>query len=92
MVEAKVNGAVVGVSTTKSGKYGINPDLLMLSKADGEWAGESAKFYVAGFRGSNQQIGHRYGFRHYGCRYSHHARECYYGRRAHRKHQRIRFH
>jgi len=48
MVEAKVNGAVVGVSTTKSGKYGINPDLLMLSKADGEWAGESAKFYVAG--------------------------------------------
>lgn len=49
LVEAKVNGAVVGTSQTKSGKYGIMPNLLMASKSDGEWSGEEAvRFFVAG--------------------------------------------
>lgn len=48
IVEAKENGAVVGTSATKNGKYGINPDLLMASKSDGEWSGQTVKFYVAG--------------------------------------------
>src|SRR3989344_2438198 len=48
LVEAKVNGAVAGTSQTKSGKYGIMPNLLMASKSDGEWSGETVRFYVAG--------------------------------------------
>lgn len=48
LVEAKVGTTVVGTSATKNGKYGINPDLLMASKSDGEWAGQTVKLYVAG--------------------------------------------
>lgn len=48
LVEAKVNAVVVGTSKTKSGKYGIMPTLLMVSKSDGEWSGETVRFFVAG--------------------------------------------
>jgi len=48
VVEAKVNGTVVGSSITKSGKYGYMPDLLFASKTDGEWSGETATFFVGG--------------------------------------------
>lgn len=61
-VEAKVNGVVVGTSATKGGKYGINPDLLMLSKSNGEWMGETAKFYVAGIDTGETYILERGGY------------------------------
>lgn len=48
VVEAKVNGAVVGSSATKSGQYGINPSLLFASKTEGDWSGETAEFFVGG--------------------------------------------
>jgi len=48
LVEAKVNGTVVGSSVTKDGKYGINPSLLFASKTEGDWSGETVTFFVDG--------------------------------------------
>ena len=47
-VQTKVGDAVVGSSVTKNGKYGINPNLLLATKADGDWNGETVKFFVSG--------------------------------------------
>lgn len=51
-VQAKVGDAVVGSSVTKNGKYGINPNLLLATKADGDWTGETVEFFVSGINTS----------------------------------------
>lgn len=48
LVQAKVDGMVVGTSQTKNGRYGVTPYLLKASKSDGEWSGEEVRFFVAG--------------------------------------------
>ena len=48
VVEAKIDGTVVGSSVTKSGKYGYTPDLLFASKTEGDWSGETVTFFVGG--------------------------------------------
>lgn len=48
LVEAKVNGAVVGTSQTKDGKYGYNPNLLFAVNTNGDWTGETVNFFVKG--------------------------------------------
>ena len=47
-VQAKVGESVVGSSVTKNGKYGVNPYLLLATKADGDWNVETVKFFVSG--------------------------------------------
>ena len=47
-VETKVDGVVVGTSQTKDGKYGYNPSLFFAVNANGDWAGETANFFVSG--------------------------------------------
>lgn len=48
LVEAKVNGTVVGTGLTKDGKYGYNPNLLLAVNSAGDWNGETIKFFVKG--------------------------------------------
>ncbi len=56
LVEVKVNGAVVGVSRTSGGKYGYAPNVLFAEKAEGEWVGETAEFYVGGTKAATAAL------------------------------------
>jgi hypothetical protein len=47
-VQIKVNGTVVGTTQTSGGKYGYAPNVLFAEKSEGEWSGETAKFFVGG--------------------------------------------
>lgn len=48
LVEAKINGVIVGSSLTAGGKYGYNPSLLFVSDEHSDNDGKTITFYVAG--------------------------------------------
>lgn len=50
VVEARINGTVVGNSITANGKYGYNPNLLFALDNQGVYAGETVEFYVSGIK------------------------------------------
>ena len=48
VIEAKINGSIVGSSITANGKYGYNPSLLFAIDNQGVNAGETVEFYIDG--------------------------------------------
>ena len=48
VVAVKIDGEVVDESVTVGGEFGLNPDLLIISKEDSDWDGEVASFFVDG--------------------------------------------
>jgi hypothetical protein len=56
VVEAKINGAVVGSSVTANGKYGYNPNLLFALDNNGVNAGKTVEFYVSGIKANETAV------------------------------------
>jgi len=56
MVEAKVDGAVIGTSATNDGKYGYLPDLLFATDSNSTNAGKTVEFYVSGIRANETAV------------------------------------
>lgn len=55
MVEAKVNGAIMGTSVTDDGKYGYG-DLLLAANPDNDNAGKTVEFYVSGIKANETAV------------------------------------
>ncbi len=56
VVEARINGVVVGNSITAGGNYGYNPNLLFALDNQGVYAGETVEFYVDGIKANETAI------------------------------------
>ncbi len=56
VVEAKINGAVVGNSVTSGGNYGYNPNLLFATDNQGNNAEETVEFYVDGIQANETAV------------------------------------
>lgn len=55
-VEAKINGVVVGSSVTSGGNYGYNPNLLFATDNQGNNAGKTIEFFVAGIKANQVAV------------------------------------
>jgi len=56
VVEASINGVVVGNSVTVDGNYGYNPNLLFALDNQGVYAGEIVEFYVSGIKANETAV------------------------------------